>query len=294
MPYVDNNGVKIYYEVHGEGEPFMFISGTGSSCEYMKVVTVDWFSREFQLIIFDHRGTGRSDKPDQPYSTRLFAEDAVAILEHLGIQRAHIGGRSMGGRVSQWVAIDHPYRVGALVLSSTGPGSWKNHQRSFEPERGVPYETALRMIELGYEEYGREHRESSFMWTRGFVEKHPDLVAKFHEYDARYPTPLNTYLRHVVARQCHEARDLLHTIQAPTLVIDGKDDLQGSGTGNHVESSRDLARLIPGAELVLVPGAHNYLMEHPENHQVVIDFLKRHPIGEQHGAPRREEALVTA
>ncbi len=288
MPYATVGDVKLYYEVHGQGEPFMFISGTGSSCEYMKVTTVEWFSRDFQLIIFDHRGTGRSDKPDVPYSTRMFAEDAVGILEHLGIQRAHIGGRSMGGRVSQWVAIDHPYRVGALVLSSTGPGSWANYREDFQPQRGVPYETALKMVQLGYDRYMEEHRESSFMFTPGFVEKNPELVARFHELSNRYPTPLNSYLRHVVARQCHEARDLLHTIQAPTLVIDGRDDTDGSGTGNHVESSRDLARLIPGAELVLVPGAHNYLMEHPENHQVVIDFLKRHPIRDQTPATRQE------
>jgi pimeloyl-ACP methyl ester carboxylesterase len=278
MPYAKVGEVNLYYEVHGEGEPFMFIAGTGSSCEYMKVVTVDWFSKHFQLIIFDHRGTGRSDKPDLPYSTRMFASDAVGLLEHLGIPRAHVGGRSMGGRVSQWVAIDHPYRVGALVLSSTGAGSWSNYQTSFVPERGVPYPTALRMIELGFEKYMQEHRESDFMFTAGFVKERPDVVQKFHEYSSRYPTPLNTYLRHVVARQRHETRDLLDRIQAPTLVIDGIDDTGGAGTGNHVESARDLARLIPGAELTLVPGAHNYLMEHPENHQVIIDFLKRHPI----------------
>lgn len=278
MAFANVNGVNLYYEVHGEGEPFMFISGTGSSCEYMKVTSVEWFSKHFQLIIFDHRGTGRSDKPDTAYSTRMFATDAVGILEHLGIERAHIGGRSMGGRVSQWVALDHPYRVGGLILSNTGAGSWKNYNEYFVPERGVPYDTALKMVELGFDKYMEKHRESSFMFTPGFVDEHPEVAQKFHDFSNRFPTPLNTYLRHVVARQSHETRDLVHLIQAPTLVIDGIDDTDGSGTGNHVESSRDLARLIPGAELALVPGAHNYLMEHPENHQLIIDFLKRHPL----------------
>jgi 3-oxoadipate enol-lactonase len=278
MPHVKINGANLYYEVHGQGEPFMFIAGTGSSCEYMKVVTVDWFAKHFQLIIFDHRGTGRSDKPDEPYSTRGFAADAVGILEHLGIQRAHIGGRSMGGRVSQWMALDHPYRVGGLILSSTGAGSFATHEYTFEPERGVPYDTALRMTELGYDKYMEEHRESEFMFTPGYVKDHPELVQKYHDFSNKYPTPLNTYLRHVVARQQHEARAFVHKITAPTLVIDGIADTAGAGTGNHVDSSRDLARLIPYTELVLMPGAHNYLMEHPENHQVIIDFLKKHPI----------------
>jgi pimeloyl-ACP methyl ester carboxylesterase len=145
----------------------------------------------------------------------------------------------------------------------------------------VPYETALRLIEVGYEGYMREHRESEFMFTPGFVQAQPAVVHRFHELDSRYPTPLNSYLRHVIARQCHETRHLLHKITAPTLVIDGRDDTEGGGTGNHVESSRDLARNIAGAELALVPGAHNYLMEHPDNHQVIIDFLRRHPIGDR-------------
>ena len=274
MPYAKTGAVNLYYEVHGQGEPFMFIAGTGLSCEYMKVVTVDWFSQHFQLIIFDHRGTGRSDKPDIPYSTRMFAADAIGILDHLGIHRAHVGGRSMGGRVSQWVALDYPDRVGALVLSSTGAGSF----RDFEPERGIPYQTALRMIELGYERYMEEHHSGSFMFTPEFVARNPDMIARFQATDAVHRTPLNTYLRHVIARQCHETRSLVHQIAAPTLVIDGQEDTVEAGTGNHVESSRELAELIPNAELVLVPGAHNYLMEHPENHQVIVDFLKRHPI----------------
>src|ERR671930_1659403 len=116
MSHARVNDINLYYEVHGQGEPFLFISGTGSSCEYMKVTTVDWLAREFQLIIFDHRGTGRSDKPDMAYSTRMFANDAVGLLEHLGIERSHVGGRSMGGRVLHWVAIANTYRAGAPVL----------------------------------------------------------------------------------------------------------------------------------------------------------------------------------
>lgn len=278
MAYAEVDGVKLYYEVHGEGEPFIFISGTGASCEYMKVTTVERLSKHFQLIIFDHRGTGRSDKPDIPYSTRMFASDAVGILEHLGIERAHVGGRSMGGRVSQWVALDHPYRVGGLVLSNSGGGSWGNYKETFEPTRGVPYETALELAEVGYDEYMKRHRESTFMFTTKFAKDHPEVVDQFHELDTGHPTPLNTYLRHVIARQQHEARHLAHKIQAPTLVIGGIEDTEGGGTGDHVESSRDLARLIPGAELVLCPGAHNFLMEHPESHDIIVDFLRRHPL----------------
>lgn len=278
MPYAPVNDINLYYEVHGEGEPFVFISGTGSSCDYMKIATVPWLSREFQLIIYDARGTGRSDKPDHPYSTRMFARDTVGLLEHLGISRAHVGGRSMGGRVAQWVALDAPYRVGALILSNSGPGSWVNAKGEvFEPTRGLPYDTALKLAELGYEGYLKQHRESAFMFTPEFAKAHPEAVQQFTERSGE-PTPLPNYIRHVIARQQHETRELLPRIQAPTLVIDGVDDTVAMNTGNHVESSRELARGIPGAELVLYPGAHNFLIEQPESHQIIIDFVKRHPL----------------
>jgi pimeloyl-ACP methyl ester carboxylesterase len=90
--------------------------------------------------------------------------------------------------------------------------------------------------------------------------------------------PLKCYLRHVVARQCHETTDVVHKISAPTLVIVGSKDTHEGGTGNHVESSRALARQIPNAELVLVEGGrHGYLREMPEKGQPpILDFLCRH------------------
>ena len=75
-------------------------------------------------IVYDHRGTGQSDKPKSPpYSTRQFAADAIAILDEIGVERAHIYGISMGGRIGQWLAIDYPTRVGALILGCTTPGN---------------------------------------------------------------------------------------------------------------------------------------------------------------------------
>lgn len=74
-------------------------------------------------MVTDHRGTGRSDRPDtETYSTRGFARDTVAVLDHAGIARAHVYGTSMGGRVAQWLGAEHAERVGRLVLGCTSPG----------------------------------------------------------------------------------------------------------------------------------------------------------------------------
>jgi pimeloyl-ACP methyl ester carboxylesterase len=121
MPFaVAPDGVKLYYEVVGAGEPFLLVSGQGSDHHGWDEVRED-FAERYQSIVYDHRGTGQSDKPEEPpYSTRGFAQDAVAVLDHLGITRAHIYGVSMDGRICQWLAIDYPERVGTDV-STLGP-----------------------------------------------------------------------------------------------------------------------------------------------------------------------------
>jgi len=96
------NDVNLYYELYGEGDPLVLIAGTGISCAPWRVFQVPEFSKHYQVLIYDHRGLGRSDKPDVPYTTQLFAKDCVGLMDALGIRRAHIMGHSMGARVAQW------------------------------------------------------------------------------------------------------------------------------------------------------------------------------------------------
>lgn len=277
MPYAKVEDVNFYYEFYGEGEPLVLISGTGSSGEHWKIFQIPDLSKHFRVMTWDHRGTGRSDKPDIHYSTRMFAQDCVNLMRTLGIERAHIMGHSMGGRVAQWVAIDHPKCIGSLILSGTGPGTADDDQYY---ERGVPYETLIELLEKGFERYMLEHWGSEFMFPPEFVRKNPQAVKRFQEGHLNHPTPLNTYLRHVIARQEHETRHLLHKIDCPTLVVCGGGDRVASGTGNHVRSSEALAQGIKGAQLVLVEGGnHGYLRQMPEKaNAIYIEFLKRHPL----------------
>jgi pimeloyl-ACP methyl ester carboxylesterase len=226
-------------------------------------------------LIYDHRGLGRSDKPDMPYSTQLFAKDLAGLMDALGIGRAHMMGHSMGARVLQWFALEYPEKVRSLVLS--GPGSGK-YDDSLDYPRGVPLDAALEMIEKGYEKYQSDHWGPGFMFSEQFMKEHPDVVKKYQELIVDEVPPLKCYLRHVVARQCHETTHLIHKISAPTLVIVGSKDTHEGGTGNHVESAKVLAAKIPNAELVLVEGGrHGYLREMPEKgHPPILDFLLRH------------------
>ncbi len=133
MPFaVTSDGVHLYYEVEGTGEPLLLIAGRASDHHLWNPVRKE-FARHYQVIVYDPRGTGQSDKPETPpYSTRGFAQDAVAILDHLSLPRAHAYGVSMGGMVGQWLGIDSPERLGGLVLGCSTPGNAHGVRRSAE------------------------------------------------------------------------------------------------------------------------------------------------------------------
>ena len=268
--------VNLYYELYGQGDPLVLIAGTGISLAPWRPFQVPEFSKHYQVLIYDHRGLGRSDKPDMHYTTRLFARDCAALMDALGIKKAHIMGHSMGGRVAQWVALDYPEKVRSLILSGSGSGKYSEELEDYP--RGVPLDAALEMIEKGYEKYQHDHWGPGFMFSDQFVKDHPEVVKQFQDLIVDEVPPLKCYLRHVVARQCHETTDVVHKITAPTLVIVGSKDTHEGGTGDHVESSRALARQIRNAQLVLVEGGrHGYLREMPEKgHPPILDFLRRH------------------
>jgi len=114
--------VSIPFDVVGDGEPLLLLAGQANSRRWWDPVRDDLAARH-RTVALDALGTGASTPPDgAEYSTRRFAEDAVAVLDAAGIDRAHVYGTSMGGKIAQWLAIDHPDRVGALVLGCTTPG----------------------------------------------------------------------------------------------------------------------------------------------------------------------------
>ncbi|MGE5595057.1 MAG: alpha/beta fold hydrolase [Hyphomicrobiales bacterium] len=266
MPYARSREVSLYYEELGEGEPLLLIMGQGSDHHGWDEVRDD-FATTHRVIVYDHRGTGQSDKPREPaYSLSMFAADAVAILDHLSIERAHVYGISMGGRIAQWLGIDYPGRVGSLVLGATTPGNRKGVRRPPEVDevmstRPQDPEQALRFL-------------MEQMVSPGYIDSHPEYVARMRE---RRLNPIPDYAQrmHYLASEAHDSWDRLPEISAPTLVIHGDQDLV-----NPTENAQLLAFRIPGAELCLVPGGrHGYFIECREAASpVVLDFLARHPL----------------
>src|SRR4051794_24702391 len=106
MPKIPANGIDIYYEVKGSGEPLLLIAGFACDATIWSLVG-SRLTSQYQVIAFDNRGVGRSSAPDRPYSIAEMAEDAAALLDQLGIRSAHVAGHSMGGQIGVALALAH-------------------------------------------------------------------------------------------------------------------------------------------------------------------------------------------
>jgi 3-oxoadipate enol-lactonase len=261
MPFArSEDGVRLYYETVGAGEPLLLVSGQGGDRHMWDDIRRDFADRHL-VVTFDHRGTGDSDKPEAPpYSTRGFAADAVAVLDAAGISRAHVYGISMGGRIGQWLGIEHKERVGALVLGCTTPGNAHGLCRPPEIDAVMKAGEAQRLIDL--------------LVSPEWRALHPEF-SEWMERRAQQPIPPHAQRLHYLASEAHDAWDRLPDTEAPTLIIHGTDD-QVNVTAN----APLLAERIPGAELHLVErGRHLYLVEfRDEASGLVNEFLDRHPL----------------
>jgi pimeloyl-ACP methyl ester carboxylesterase len=267
MPYLHLKDVELYYEVYGEGPPFLFLSETACDGAVWKIYQVPEFFRDHRVVIFDYRGTGLSGKPSIKYTTKMFADDAASLLDHLGMEQAIVCGHSMGGRIAQLLALDHPQKVKKLILASTGA--------SHPETKGLPLRLCKEMIEMGYQRYVREHTVV-VGWTEPFIEKHRDLIEKYLEVRMANLCPVEFYLRHVIARQEHDTSGRLKDIKVPTLILVGEDDHFVVSDVSHRTGADLLARGIPSAKLVVLSGErHSYFFAKPEAaHKIVRDFLK--------------------
>ncbi|MEU5957455.1 alpha/beta fold hydrolase [Streptomyces sp. NPDC047525] len=252
------DGTALHYEVHGSGRPLVLLGGQSNSRRWWDPVRDD-FAAAYRTVVVDWRGTGESGHPEtDSYSTPGFARDVVAVLDHAGIDRAHVYGTSMGGRVAQWIAADHPERVDRLVLGCTSPGA------PHGIERGPEVRAALSQPDAA-----AAHRAlKELMYTPGWIARqgaHP----VFHTLGDP-DMPAHARRRHLRASARHDAWDALVRITAPTLVVHGTDDVF-----NPTANAPLLAERIPGARMRLISGArHAYFEEFAEvATPLVLDFL---------------------
>ncbi|MSQ32364.1 MAG: alpha/beta hydrolase [Dehalococcoidia bacterium] len=216
MPKIKAGNIELYYESEGTGEPILFIAGLGLTHRAWDKQLAP-LSKRFRCITFDNRDAGQSQSTPEAYSVGTMADDAAALLQVLRIPKANVIGFSMGGAISQELAINHPGIVNKLCLIAT--------YSSGDP-RGTANLTAwsaMRQL-MQPEQYIR----ATLPWVYSYQDyKIPGLVeAAVNDY-VNNPDhqPVEQYKRQVYATTTHFTEDRLNLIKAPTQLIFGSDDI---------------------------------------------------------------------
>ena len=263
MPYTDAPGFRMYFEEHGCGLPLLLINGVGSDhLEWLHQLPA--FESRFRCIVFDNRGTGMTGVPSGPYTSAQMADDAASLLRALGVTRSHVLGVSLGGMISQEVALRQPGLVEGLVLGCTGPGG----ELSVRPS---PEAMAAFALAKGEDPEAELRRMLPFLYTDACIRERPGEIEGFVRRRLDHPTPPEGYLAQLSAAVTHDASSRLGKIRARTLVITGDADRLVNW-----ENSLRLAGRIPGATLVVLPGAPHRLFAETADafNREVLRFLE--------------------
>lgn len=265
MPFVHvADGTRIHYEVTGRpgATPVLMIQGLGASKNAWNLQRIAMATR-FRSISLDNRGAGRSDKPTQPFTLEQMADDAIAILDAAGVETAHVVGASMGGVISQIIAVKYPHRVRSLTLVCT---ACRNH-----PWRQELLQTWAHTAEQkGMIEVGKEAAQW-VMSPRSFRRLVPAFTWMGPLAALRPRRSFVSQIRAILDTR-ENLVDELSSITAPTMVIVGNQDIL-TPRGD----SEEIAERIPNAELVVISGAaHGLMMEHSTTfNKILIEFLQR-------------------
>ncbi|MBW1819485.1 MAG: alpha/beta hydrolase [Deltaproteobacteria bacterium] len=264
MPNANVNGLDLYYEVHGEGEPLILIRGFGSNADHW-YAQVPAFSTKYRTITFDNRGMARSDASEGAYTISMMAADTAGLMDAIGISAAHVLGLSMGGMIAQSLAIEYPGKVRALILACTHCGGHHAVQASDEVREKLAKYAFSAAPEMAVD-------AMTVLFAEKTLDESPELGREYVNVSRRFrPTP-DILMAQLEAVQGHDAWAQLPDIQAPTLVLTGKEDILIPP-----ENAEILAERIPNARLeVIEGGGHQFLIEQPEAfNRAVLDFLTR-------------------
>ncbi len=263
MPTIYANGINIYYQTYGYEGDYLFLIGglTRDHTVWRNVITS--LSTEYKVVVFDNRGAGQTDKPDEPYSISQLSEDLFALMSTLGIEKANIVGHSMGAFMAMHFAALHPTMVQNLVLCSACTKQVAK-AKEYLSSRIAIIDTALASEGMAPASTASEadiRHAMTWLYSKRFLSDAASVDAVIrHETSNPYPQPGYAFKRQAMACFEHDATALLSEIKSPTIVISGIED--GIITP---EISSELALAIPGARLeIMMDTAHMLQIENPE------------------------------
>ena len=235
-----DDGVKIYWEEHGAGDPLLLIMGLGATLEWWHHI-LPLLSSKFRTIVYDNRGVGHNDVPTGPYSIPMMAGDAAAVLDAAGVASSRVFGASMGGMIAQELALNHPARVRALVLGCTACGG--THVVPAKREVGAALAARSTM----------SREEASWAMAPYIFDAGTPRERVAQDIAVRLTATVTNdgYFAHLGAiRSWAGTHDRLAGLKMPVLVIHGETDQLVPP-----ENGRIVAAAIPGSTLVMIPHA---------------------------------------
>ncbi|HVL84854.1 MAG TPA: alpha/beta fold hydrolase [Pseudonocardia sp.] len=259
-------GVRLNYEISGEGEPLLLVMGTSGSM-LLWAELLPRLAERYRVIAFDNRGLGGSERGEGPITVASMAEDASALLEALDVPTAHAMGWSLGSAVVQELALAHPQQVASAVLYATW-GRCDGFQRSVLAALRLPYvvrdmESALAVSGLAFSPQLLDHPDFAQMlepMLPAFPQNEEQMAVTVEQWDADL---------------AHDTLDRLGGIQAPTVVVVGEQDLLTPPW-----QAKAVADAVPGAryELLTGPGSsHGLHIERPDDlMKIVTGFIDEH------------------
>jgi 3-oxoadipate enol-lactonase len=265
MPFVTINKIRVYYELQGEGPRLLYISGTGGDLR-RKPNMFDWPpAQQFEILTFDQRGMGQTDKPNIPYSMQDYADDAAALLNAVGWDNCLVWGFSFGGMVAQELALRHPQRIKKLVLAATSSGgaggaSYPLHQlHSLSPEK-----YAERMVELNDIRHDAAWRASHPQAYQSLLEqavaaRKVGIDEAGHAVGAR---------RQIEARKLHHTYDRLPQLTMPVYLCGGLHD-----SICPPDNLLAMKKQIAGSTLEFFDGGHWFFLQDELAFKRIADFL---------------------
>jgi aminoacrylate hydrolase len=262
MPRVSIGDCHLYYERHGAGHPVLLVTGLAGYARYWRD-QIPAFSRNFEVIAFDHRGIGESDAGCCSTVERM-AADALALMDALGVARAHVVGHSAGGAVAQVLAIDHPQRLSSIVIAASWTKADAYLRRLFALRKEV-------LLRLGPESYGQVN--TLLLYPPHYIARNNEKLRLAEAQAlANFAAPERALSR-IDAILAFDRTADLGRIRTPTLIVAAQDDLV-----TPAYYSEELAQRIQGAEVKFFPQGGHYLTQvlPREFNQAVLPFLAAH------------------
>lgn len=277
MSFADINGIKLCYEIYGRENniPIILIHGFGAKKEIWNS-QVGALSKKFKVITFDIRGSGKSDRPNKPYTMGMFADDIKGLMDYLHVKKVHLIGRSLGGMIAQHFALNYPECVDKLVLITTNPGMPDEQGVKMLKESYV--EGLKRLKEDPVKEFWQKARVLYYKEFRKQMESNPKK--KFHgiwsvedlirESTIDPPTPQDIENRaHSIAK--HNTLERLSEIKNKTLLLAASHDRLTPKS-----SMIEMHKRIPNSTLKIIEKTGHFmtLSRAPEINKIIIDFLQ--------------------